>query len=395
MLSALVALAACGKDGDPADPPIDPGPPLQLTVLGTANTPDRVTAEVAALGNIVYTTTWGCRGLKCGDAVKIWDAAGAAPVLIDSLIVERASTLGDVQISDDGKLLVVAAEPYPNGSIELFDLTNPRKPVRLSRVQTNQTIGGVHTVKLSRVNNRHYAFLSIDPSPVGKARLTTVDITDPRNPLQVHSAEMGNPFVHDVFVRAGLLFTALWHDGLTIWDIGGGGAGGTPSAPVQLGNVKTLGGHVHNVNWFHDPKTGAKKYAFVGQEGAFDTRSRGDIHVVDISNLRAPKEVALFTIPGAGVHNFALDEPSGILYAAYYSAGVRAFDIRGDLGDCTAAQKFNDTVCDFGLMKRERGRALTDRSVSIWGVAVSGNALYASDMVNGLHKIDITPLKRN
>src|SRR5687768_491580 len=215
LMIALLATAACNED--PTDPPIDPGPPLQLAVLGSAVVSDRTTAEVAVLGNIVYTSTWSCRGLSCGNAVKIWDGSGSTPVLIDSLIVQRASTLGDVQVSDDGKLLVVAIEPYPNGGIEIFDLANPRKPVLVARAQTLQTQGGVHTAKLGRVNNRHYAFLSIDPSPLGRARLTILDITEARNPVQVFSAEMGNPYVHDVFVRDGLLFTALWDDGMTIW----------------------------------------------------------------------------------------------------------------------------------------------------------------------------------
>ena len=38
-------------------------------------------------------------------------------------------TLGDIQVSDDGKLLVVATE-RANGSIVIYDLTNPLKPVR-------------------------------------------------------------------------------------------------------------------------------------------------------------------------------------------------------------------------------------------------------------------------
>ena len=45
-------------------------------------------------------------------------------------------------------------------------------------------------------------------------------------------------------------------------------------------------------------------------------------------------------------------------------------------------------------MKRERATALADRVVFIWGVAIQGNALYASDMLNGVWRIDITPLKR-
>ena len=83
-----------------------------------------------------------------------------------------------------------------------------------------------------------------------------------RNILEV----TGNPYVHDTFPRDGLLFLALWNDGVEIWDIGGCGTGATPEAPEVLGSVKTLGGEVHNIWWYHDPN-GSKRFAFVGEEG--------------------------------------------------------------------------------------------------------------------------------
>ena len=316
----------------------------------------------------------------------------------DSIVIAGAGTLGDVQISQDGSLLVVPSENggTTNG-LYIFDRSNPARPVMLSQFTTTSTRAGVHTVKLGHVNNRHYAFLSIDPP----ARLVIVDITDPRTPTQVLERVMGNPFVHDVFVRDGLLFTALWDDGMSIWDIGGGNRGGTPADPFLLGNVRTVNGNVHNIHWFHDPTTGAKRYALVGEEspglgGSMGQKgsSSGDIHVVDVAICSAPVEVAFFHVDSAGVHNFAVDEQSGILYAAYYNAGVRALDVRGDLGSCSSAQRAPDARCDLGLMGRERGQTLTDRVVIVWGVALSGNSLYVSDMLNGVWRVDATPLRR-
>ena len=382
--------------------PVDPNAPAAMTVVGQGIARERYTSEIAALGNTVYSGSWSQRGINPGNAVKIWNVAGATPVVVDSLIIPSAGTTGDVQISDDGRLLVIANEYNPNGAITLFDLATPTRPTLISRFTTTEIGRGVHTVKLGRVNNRHYAFLSINPAAGSGARLVIVDITDPRTPSQVFHQVMGNPYVHDVFIRDGILFTALWDNGLTIWDVGGGGAGGSPSAPVELGNVRTVGGDVHNVHWFHDPRTGEKKYAFIGQEspgvgGGLGSpgNTAGDIHVVDVSNLRAPREVAFFHVDLAGVHNFAVDEPSGTLYAAYYNAGIRALDIRGDLSNCTAAQRAADGRCNLGLMGRERARGLTaNGAVSIWGVALSGNFLYASDMLNGIWKLDIASLKR-
>jgi hypothetical protein len=206
---------------------------------------------------------------------------------------------------------------------------------------------------------------------------------------------MGSPFVHDVFVRDGVLFTALWSDGLAIWDIGGAGHGGTPSHPVRLGTVATRGGQVHNVWWLHDPVTGAKRYALVGQEsgGQIGSSSAGDVHVVDVSDFANPREVAFYHVPGAGTHNFSVDEPAGVLYAAYYNGGVRAIDVRGDLGACTAAQQDDFARCDLSLMDRELATGLTaNGGVYVWGVQVVGDFVYASDMLNGIWKL--TAVKR-
>jgi hypothetical protein len=235
-----------------------------------------------------------------------------------------------------------------------------------------------------------------------RAKLVVVDLGDPAAPREVFAREMGEPFVHDVFVRDGYLFTALWDTGLTIWDIGGAGRGGSPSAPVPLGTVRTVNGSVHNVWWYHDPATGQKKYAFVGEEVAsgisIGNSSAGDIHVVDVSDMTAPREVAFYNVPGAGAHNFSMDESRGVLYAAFYNGGVRALDVRGDLAACTAAQRTPDGRCNLRLMGRELARGLADASelsrfspgtggVYVWGVEYSGGHLYASDMLGGLWKL--------
>ena len=384
--------------------PLTPGQPVQIPLLGTGPITARYTAEVAVSGQTAYTTTWGFK-TQPGNALYVWNVAGAAPVLVDSVIVPNASTLSDVQISDDGTLLVVSIEgggAAGNGFI-IFNRSGSTRPTQVARYTAVNTASGVHTIKLSRINGRHYAFLQIN-SP---SRLSIVDITNPAAPVEVHTRLIGNPFIHDVFVRDGILFTALWDDGLSIFDVGGGGKGGSPSAPVLMGNVKTVNGNVHNVWWFHNPVTGEKKYAFVGEEvsgnlGGF-LNSMGDVHVVDVSDMAAPKEVAIYrplpattsTGNDAGAHNFVMDEQSGILYSAYYNGGVRALDVRGDLSACTAAQRSIGGLCDLRLMGREAGIGVSSGGQKvIWGVGLSGNFLYASDMVNGLHKLDISALTR-
>jgi hypothetical protein len=410
-LLTLVPLSACLHDGGATDPgPAQAcvsatanaahasGEPQVLSVVGCGKIANRFTAEIAVRGSTAYTTTWGVRD-AFGDVINIWDVSGAQPVLIDSVIVSDASTLGDVAVSDDGALLVVAMERV-NGSLIVYDLADPRHPRQLSRLATAETFNGVHTAEIGRVNGKLYAFLAVDPlsggSPSPPSKVVIVDLSDPVNPRQVFVKPVASaaPFVHDTFLRDGYLFVALWNQGVEIWDIGGGGRG-TPENPAVIGSVATVGGDAHNVWWFHDPTISSQRYAFVGEEGGpaqIGLTSAGDIHVLDVSDLTRPREVAFFHVPGAGTHNFSVDEANGVLYAAYYNGGVRALDIRGDLASCTPAQQSTVggiTRCDLGAMGREIGRGLAtgDPQVYIWGVQYTNGFVYASDMLSGLWKI--------
>jgi hypothetical protein len=388
----FVVAAACHNDVTP--PETTGSTPTVLTLLGRGNfTPQRTTAEVAVRGATAYTTTWG-NSAAVASVFYVWDVAGDVPSLVDSVRVDNATTLGDVAVSDDGTLLVVATE-RTGGGLAIYSLSDPRRPVQIARYVTPNTTAGVHTAEIGRVNGKLYGFLSIDPTSTQPAHLVIVDLSVPTAPVEMLSRPIGNPFVHDTFVRDGLLYLALWDDGVAIWDIGGGGRNGTVSAPVELGRLRTVNGEVHNIWWLKDPVTGVTRYAFIGEEGpgVVGVSSSGDVHVVDVSTPSAPREVAFYRVPGAGTHNFSVDEPSGILYAAYYNGGVRALDVRGDLGTCSDAQRSapdgTTFLCDLTKMGREVGVGLqgSANSVYVWGVQYTGGGVYASDMLNGLWKL--------
>jgi hypothetical protein len=401
-LGVLLLLAlgtACGSD-DPTEPlrancPAAAGatPGNALTVLGCGNfKPGRITAEITVRGTTAYTTTWS-NPSSAGSVFYVWDVAGNTPLLVDSVKVEGARTLGDIAVSDDGGFLFVATEQV--GSLAVYSLTNPRQPELVTQYSSADIQAGVHTAEIGRVNGKLYGFLCIDPGG-SPAKLVIVDLGNPAAPQPVFSTFIGTPYVHDTFVRDGILFLGLWNAGVAIWDIGGGGKGGTPASPIELGRVQTANGEAHNIWWFKDPSTGSAKYAFVGEEGPgnIGLSAVGDIHVVDVSDMSAPREVAFYTVTGAGTHNFSMDEANGILYAAYYNGGVRALDVRGDLENCTAAQRTRPNnqgvaICDLGKMGRELAVGLKDRTdpVYVWGVQFTGDAVYASDMLNGIWKL--------
>jgi hypothetical protein len=190
--------------------------------------------------------------------------------------------------------------------------------------------------------------------------------------------------VHDTFVRDGILFVCAWNSGLILYDVGNGIRGGTPARPVEISRIVTAvngvpgGPQVHNAWWFHNPVTGERRYVFVGQEvpAVIGASSSGDIHVVDVSDLTQPRQVGFIRVPGAGAHNFWMDEARQVLYAAFYNAGVVAVDVSGALqGDLSARVQRRVTPGGPG-------------NTFVWGVQLAGGSLWAIDMLSGLWRLD-------
>jgi len=212
-------------------------------------------------------------------------------------------------------------------------------------------------------------------SPVTFAATSTVNVT-----LASEVPVPANYGQHDQFIRAGLAFLCSWNTGLQIYDVGDGRAGGSPQNPVKIGpGIATAGGEVHNA-WWYWAADSTKRYVFVGQEGpgAIGSSSSGDIHVVDISNINAPVEVASYhmTNPSAGTHNFWIDETKGILYAAYYNGGVVAINITGTLSGSLSSRE---------LWRIQPGGP---GNTYVWGVMLYNGSLYATDMLSGFWQLN-------
>jgi hypothetical protein len=392
----LLAAAGCGDsgpgdvddgdDGGPIEPPPPPPPPPRNLTLGVAgggnNVPDRYTSDLWVYGSYAYTGTWGGapRDGNPGNALKVWalNQAGA-PSLVDSVILPDISTVSDVEVSSDGSVLMLSTEFGPAEGLYLYDLADPARPVLLDSVHVS---GGLHTATFGYVDGRRYAFTAKNPFD---PTLRIFDVTD-ASAIEPAASVPIPPFygIHDSLVRDGLCFAFAWDTGVIIYDVGNGIRGGSPTSPVEVSRVVTDGGDVqhpavHNGWWFHNPVTQEKRYLFVGQEGPgfVGFEASGDIHVVDVSDLERPRQVARFTLPGAGAHNFWMDEPNQILYAAYYNGGVVALDVSGTLsGDLS--DRLLDSIQPGG-----------DGNTYTWSVMLANGSLYAADMLSGLWQLDI------
>ena len=365
-----------------------------LSVLsGGNNVPERYSSDLWVHGDYAYTGTWGFRPRgQQGNALKVWslDPSGA-PSLVGSVTVPNVSTVSDVQVSDDGQILVLSGERGGDlgefGGIYTYSLADPANPAPLGTGPV--PFGGVHTVTLASIDGQLYAFAAknfgfsgseVDNEPA----LLIYSLANPASPALIHREPIEPHIgIHDTFVRDDLAFVFAWDEGVIIYDVGNGMRGGSPASPVEVSRIVTAATSrstpaVHNGWWFHNPVTGERRYLFVGQEGpgVVGAQSSGDIHVVDVSNLAQPREVAFFHLDGAGTHNFWMDESRQILYAAYYNGGVVAIDVSGTLSGDLSSRLISQV--------RPNGEGGT----YTWGVQLTEDgSLYAIDMLSGLWQL--------
>jgi hypothetical protein len=353
-----------------------------LALLGGDSIPRPVT-DLWVHGDYAYTGTLADCGpvtTPCASvpgSLVVWRlGAGGLPTAVDSVPLPAAQT-NDVKVSPGGDFLVVGQElSDADNGIVVLSLDDPAKPTVLSHY-TDGLEGGVHNVWLERIDGTDYAFVVEDGSGA-EERLHVVDLSDPTAPRTVARWRGGSSLVHDVYVRDGLAFVSHWDDGLVILDVGNGMAGGSPEAPREVSRIQMVGGHTHNAWYWPD-----RHLVFVGEErfaNPADTADVGELHVVDVSDLTAPREVAHYRIPGTTPHNFWVDEEHAILYAAWYDRGVRAIDVSDPLPTDLAPR-------EVAFLEPSGSRGLA----RIWAPQLHRGVLYLSDIVHGVWAVDPLP----
>ena len=424
-----LSLLACGGDGDECcgPPPEQVGPKLTI-VSGNrqADTVGRALAlplivvlkdtlgqpiagatvawsVVTGGGSVTPSSVTGSDGQASAtytlgtvvspNSIRAFSTVAVAPVFftenpVNDVPAQLIRTAGDSQYSEIGvaalnQYAVKVADQYGNGVEQITvqwtvapgnGSVSPTSSVSdaagIARTRHTPAVAGFNSVTASLVG---YSAAAVPFHTIGVLPATLVaEVPVPPN----YGA-------HDTFVRDGMAFHCAWNTGVLILDVGNGMAGGTPSHPVEISRLITSdngvpgGAAVHNAWWFHNPVTNEKRYLFIGQEGigVSGSNSSGDIHIVDVSNLNNPVEVGFYTMPGAGAHNFWMDEANQVLYAAFYNGGVVALDVSGTLSGNIASRE---------IARLQPGGS---GNTSTWGVQLYNGSLYASDIISGFYQL--------
>ncbi len=309
-----------------------------VEVVGRGRVADRKTSDLwvweAPDGrDYAVTGTWGAEG-----HAYFWDVTDPANIFMAATVRVDARTVNDVKVSEDGSICIISREGASNRRngfviLDCSDIANKGVPV-LARYDDEMT-GGVHNVYI--YEDHVYALSS-------GQRYDVINIEDPTNPHRVGRFELDTPghSIHDVWVENGIAVSSNWTDGIVVVDVGGGGQGGSPTNPVQIGQYTYPSGwnHAGFPYWNAD----GKFYVFAGDEHFPSDRNpqgidrfsgpavnaAGWIHVIEFDeNFENPQEVARYQVPEGGTHNFWIEDD--VLYIAYYNQGVRVVDISGEL----------------------------------------------------------------
>lgn len=324
------------------------------------------------------TGTWGANG----DAI-FWDVTDPSRIERIATVTVDARTVNDVKVSEDGRLCIISREGASNrkNGIVAFDVTNPRKPERISEFDDELT-GGVHNLFIDK--NYAYALSA------GR-RYDILDIKNPRAPTRVGSYQVFEPgaSIHDVWIDDGIAYSSNWRYGLHLVDVGNGIKGGSPSNPVKIGNYAYPSGWNHAAFPWRSKDTN-KFYVIAGDE-AFPyglsvkdnpTYPRGWIHFVDFTDLNDPQEVARYEVPEAGTHNLWVE--GNTLYVAYYNGGLRVVDISGDLmGDLYRQGR------EIAWFLPTHPKGVVPNAPMVWGPQPYKGKIFFSDWNSGLWCVEL------
>lgn len=326
----------------------------------------------------------------------------AAPVITDSVMVD-ARAVNDIMTTEDGRYGVMTREgasTRKNG-IVILSFEDPAHPKAISEF-TETVSGGVHSTFIYR----GYVYLTDDAT--GSMRV--IDIRDPMAPKQVARWETprsaAGRMLHDIDVQDGLAYLSYWNDGLVILDVGNGMRGGSPENPQFVSQFKydlealyrdvaAVGGPGFIRGTHTAWRSG--RYVFVGDE-VFAAqpqvtagpsliglgRAYGRLHVLDVSDITKPREVAWYEPKDGGTHNVWV--AGDTLYLGDYQGGLRVLDVSGELrGDLLAQDR------EIAHVYTGDAKGNFPNAAMAWGAIYRDGRIYVPDVFSGLWVVKVEP----
>jgi hypothetical protein len=313
----------------------------ELVEVGRVRLKDMQSSEQWMFGKYLYVSTiW--------DQVQVYDISDIAHPKLTETVKVDARIVNDVSLTPDGKIGVLTREGASSrkNGIVFLDTSDLAHPKVLSEY-TATVSGGVHSAYI----DGHYVYLTDDAT--GSMRV--IDFADVKNPKEVARWEVplrgpsgvsatdafgAGRYLHDVQIKDGLAYLAYWRDGLVILDVGAGIKSGKPEKPVLVSQLRFNHNELYGDGWLagtHEVYR-YKNYVFVGDEvfpGEFNIYdkaripARGVLHVVDVSDINNPRQVAEYAVPEGGAHNVWVQDD--VLVMGYYGGGGRVLDVSGEL----------------------------------------------------------------
>ena len=358
-----------------------------IVQLGTGDVFDKHTSD-AWFFEGVDGKDYGVSGTFFDGQAYFWDVSDPTNITkVDSIKVD-ARIVNDVKVSKDSKICVITKEGASNrkNGFVILDISNP-SDVKVLSEYTDGLTGGVHNVF---IDNNHVYALNAFGNP---AKFEVVNIEDPKNPKGVgkFELELGSA-IHDIWIEDGIAYTSNWKDGLYIIDVGNGIAGGSPSNPVAVANYKYKTGANHAAFPFKSKSTG-KFYVVLGDEIFPDgvdffaaNETTGFLHFVDFTDLKNPKEVARYELPGYGSHNFWIEDD--VVYAGMYNGGVRVIDVSGELlGDLYKQGR------EIAAFKTGSPNGFIPNNTMTWGSQYFKGHIFYSDFNAGIGALKLLDTK--
>ncbi|MFA9429369.1 LVIVD repeat-containing protein [Egicoccus sp. AB-alg2] len=423
-------------DFDPDAEPGEPGPmPAMAADAGEFVTlgnydPQNSIADVWAHKRVAYLASWraGCRSSGV-EAVSLRDPANPTPLSrfadaesnpelagtwTEKVIVQRVNTR-----HFRGDLAAVSFQPCSLSSdafrgFGVYDVSDPTDPVELALVPTDSPYG-VHELWLEARPNAAYVYTAAiyaEYATRGAEKdFMVFDVSEPGEPVRISewgiTEELGIDifdgkglnFVHSVIGDGRRAYLSYWDMGTVILDLR------DPANPVYEGNTGDL---------YRPEDEGNAHSAWLAQGGNVLIQTEEDFSVApqydadgelvreqawgyprfyDISNPTEPVHLADFELPTTrqlpppGPNDYTVHDPKvrgNTVFFSWYAEGIVAVDIAGirNGGEPTfVAQWKTPTPNPNPIGPGER----PGNDTSVWGVALDGDLVLASDRNSGLY----------